>query len=116
MTLQFQADADLNQAIVSGIIRRQAEIDIQASNITNLEGLSDIEVLQLAASLNRVLISHDQRTMPIHFAEFIETYTSSGVIIILQSLSVRDAINGLIHIWQHSKPDDWINRIAYLPL
>ncbi|WP_316430406.1 DUF5615 family PIN-like protein [Leptolyngbya sp. NK1-12] len=116
MKLRFQADADLNQTIVTGIIRRAPEIDFETSNASNLSGLSDLEVLALAAQAGRILVSHDQRTMPKYFAEFVATRTSSGVIIVSQSLSIQEAINNLIKLWQTTEAEDWLNRIAYLPL
>ena len=116
MKICFQADADLNQAIVTGNLRREPMIDFQTSNLSNLSGLSDLEVLTLAVQESRVLVSHDQRTMPKYFAEFVVTQTSAGVIIVLQSLPISEAINGLVKIWQTSEAEDWINRIAYLPL
>lgn len=114
--LRFQADADLNQVIVNGVIRLQPEIDIQTANTLNLEGLKDVDVLKLAAQHERILISHDHRTMPFHFAEFITTHNSPGVIIIVQHLPIRQAIQEIINIWQQTTPQDWMNRIAYLPL
>jgi hypothetical protein len=116
MKIRFQADADLNQAIVTGVIRREPTIDFQTANISNLSGLSDLEVLNFVAQETRVLISHDQRTMPKYFAEFVVDQTSAGVIIVLQSFPINEAINSLIKIWQTSEAEDWINRIAYLPL
>jgi hypothetical protein len=35
MKIRFQADADLNQAIVSGILRREPTVDFQTSNVSN---------------------------------------------------------------------------------
>jgi Domain of unknown function (DUF5615) len=116
MKIRFQADADLNQAIVMGIVRREPNLDFQTSNVSNLTGLTDLEVLNFVAQEGRVLVSHDKRTMPRYFAEFAATQTSSGVIIVLQSFSIGEAINHLIKIWQASEAEDWVNRIAYLPL
>lgn len=112
----FQGDADLNQAIINGVLRLQPNIDIQDANFLNLEGLSDLEVLTLAAQEERVLISHDQRTMPFHFADFISTQISPGVIIAVQRLSVRQVISEVVNIWHQTEAEEWINRIAYLPL
>jgi hypothetical protein len=86
--IRFQADADLNQVIVAGIIRRAPETDFETANASNLSGLSDLEALAFAAQAGRVLVSHDQRTMPKYFAEFVTTRTSSGVIIVSQSLPI----------------------------
>lgn len=116
MKIRFQADADLNQAIVTGVLRLVPGVDFQTANVADLASLSDLEVLALTAQEERVLVSHDQRTMPGHFAEFSASRTSSGVVIVLQSLPISEAIQALIKVWQESEAEDWINRIAYLPL
>lgn len=59
MKIRFQADADLNQAIVTGVVRREPMIDFQTAKISNLTKLLDIDVLLLAARANRILVSHD---------------------------------------------------------
>jgi hypothetical protein len=33
MSIRFQADADLNQAIVAGVLRRDSNIDFQTANV-----------------------------------------------------------------------------------
>ncbi|AFZ30520.1 hypothetical protein Glo7428_1973 [Gloeocapsa sp. PCC 7428] len=73
MTIRFQADADLNHSIVVGVLRREPSIDFQTALVAKLEGLPDQEVLAIAAKQGRILISHNQRTMPLHFADFITT-------------------------------------------
>ncbi len=99
MTICFQADADLNQAIVAGVLRRDPSIDFQTANVLDLSGLTDLEVLLIAAQQGRVIVSHDQRTMPRYFAEFISTQTSAGLIIVLQSTPISTAIDNLLKIW-----------------
>lgn len=116
MKILFQADADLNQAIVTGVLRLEPALDFQSANVADLASLSDLEVLSFAAQEGRVLVSHDQRTMPINFAEFTSTQNSSGVLIVLQSFPVREAIRELVQLWRESEAEDWTNRIAYLPL
>lgn len=71
MTVRYQADADLNQAIVTGVLRRESTIDFQTAFAAGLEGVQDSEVLAIAAQQGRILVSHDRRTMPLEFAAFI---------------------------------------------
>ncbi|MBI3683933.1 MAG: DUF5615 family PIN-like protein [Acidobacteria bacterium] len=71
MRVRFQADANLDARIIRGLKRRQMEIDIQTAAEARLPGLADRDVLQAAADSGRVLVTHDQRTMPSHFAQFI---------------------------------------------
>lgn len=69
MKVRFQADADLNEDIVTGILRRESRIDFQTATTAGLRSLSDMEVLTLSAREDRLLVSHDRRTMPPAFAE-----------------------------------------------
>ncbi len=49
MKIRFQADADLNEVIIAGVRRRQPEIDFLTANDVDLRGLTDFEVLEIAA-------------------------------------------------------------------
>jgi predicted nuclease of predicted toxin-antitoxin system len=62
VSILYQADADLNQAIVTGVLRRKPEIDFQTAFAAGLSELKDQEVLQLAARQGRILVTHDLAT------------------------------------------------------
>lgn len=116
MKVCFQADADLNQIIVKATLRREPTIDFQTAQIARLSGLKDEEVLAIAAKEDRLLVTHDRKTIPHHFTKFIMSQTSPGVLIIPQKLPVANVIEDLILIWATSEAEEWINRIYYLPL
>jgi hypothetical protein len=59
--IRFQADADFNEDIVAGALRRLPEIDFQTANEAKLARLSDFEVLAKAAAEGRILITHDRK-------------------------------------------------------
>ena len=71
MSIRFQADNDLNRLIVSATFRREPTIDFQSARAAQLDYLDDEEVLKRAASEDRILVTHDKRTMPKHFASFL---------------------------------------------
>lgn len=116
MSVRFQADADLNHIIVKATLRREPSIDFQTAHAAGLVGVPDSEVLALAAQAGRVLVTHDRKTMPAHFAEFIAHTISSGVIVIPQKLSVHAAVEDLVLIWTASEAEEWRNSIQVLPL
>ena len=115
-SVQFQADADLNQAILTGVIRRQPNINFQTATEADLAGLRDSDVLALSARQQRILVTHDRRTMPTEFAEFIVGNQSSGVLIVSRKTALETVIEELILIWLASTAEEWINRIAKIPL
>ena len=116
MRPRFQADADFNEEIVSGLLRNHPELDFQTAEEAGLRGLPDPEVLARAADDRRILVTHDRRTMPAHFADFIRHQESPGVIIISQRVSVVRAIDELTLVWEASRGEEWVNLIVELPL
>ncbi len=113
--IRFQADADLRQAIVTGTIRREPRLDFRSANDAGLEGIKDPEVLALAARDNRVLVTHDRKTMPIEFGQFITLQTSAGVLILSQNLPIGESIDAIILIWEASTAEEWTNQIMTFP-
>lgn len=116
MKVRFQADADLHQMLVAALVRREPDVDFQTATAAGLAGLRDPQVLERAATEGRVLVSHDQSTMPQPFAAFIQHQQSAGLLIVPQHLPYAIVVEELLLIWAVSEAEEWINRIAYLPL
>ena len=116
MTIRFQADADFNQTILLAAIRREPSLDFQTASAGGLIGLSDPDVLAKAARQARLVVSHDQRTMPRHFAEFVTKHSSSGLLIVRQSLPIGTVVEDLLLIHSATDAKEWINRLGFLPL
>jgi hypothetical protein len=114
--VRFQADADLKQAIVIGVIRRQPNLNFRSANEARLEGIKDSEVLAIAVKEQRILVTHDRKTMPIEFGNFVITKTSYGVLIVSQSISINEAIDTIILIWETTTIEEWMNQIMSIPL
>lgn len=92
MKIRFQADADFNQNVVRALLRRQPAIEFQTAEAAGLRGLTDLEVLAIAQRERRILVSHDRRTMPKHFANFLTVQHSAGVFILSQYLPISQAV------------------------
>jgi hypothetical protein len=116
MKLRFQADADFNEIFVKAILRREPVIDFQTAVAAGLPGLTDTEVLLLAARSNRLLVTHDRKTMPRHFAEFLASQSSAGVLIVPQKLPAFQVVDEILLIWTATEADEWTNRIFSLPI
>lgn len=116
MKIRFQADADLNQHIVLATLRHEPALDFQTATEAGLQGLPDPDVLVMAAQANRILVTHDGKTMPQHFAEFVKSSDSPGVLVLPQHLPVAAAAEELFLVWLTTSPEEWLNQIAWLPL
>ncbi len=88
MNVRYQDDADLNQVIVTGVLRREPTVDFQTATAAGLEGVKDLEVLAIAARQKRILVTHgretrafgDRKTMPLEFAKFIVLKAKTNVV------------------------------------
>jgi len=103
MRPRFLADADFNHKIVLGIRRREPSVDFLGACDGGVVGVSDPEVLRIAAESARILVSHDRRTMPAHFARFLE-------------LDIGAAIEDLLLIWATTDAEEWIEHLGFVPL
>ena len=84
MRLRFQADGDLNESIVRGVLRLNLAIDFKTAPAAGRQSLRDFEVLTVAATEGRVLVSHHRKTMPRAFGEFVRAPRSPGLLRISQ--------------------------------
>jgi len=116
LRVRFLADANLDQDIVAGILRRESKVDFELPQNLIPERMKDPEVLALAASLGRILVTHDVRTMPAHFGNFVATSESPGLILIPATMGLAQAIEDILLIWHASEPEEWTNRFRRLPL
>jgi len=116
MRPRFQADADFNSRIVRGLRRREPELDFRDAKSGGVIGVPDPAVIKIASDSQRILVSHDRRTMPAHLSKFLESYSSPGVIIVSQELDIGAAIEDLLLIWAATTHDDWRDTIGYVPL
>lgn len=116
MRIRFLADANLDQDIVAGILRREPEVDFELPQGVIPERMPDREVLVVARSLGRVLVTHDVRTMPRRFGEFVAGSDSPGLILVPTSMPMGQAIEEVLLIWHVSEAEEWTNRFRRLPV
>ena len=116
MKPQFQADNDLRNAIRVGVLRREPSISFQTAFAAKLDGVKDPEVLLLAASEGRILVSHDENSLPGHFRDFLAAgHHSPGVFLVRQGAPIGAVIESIVMLWVASEADEWKDRIEWLP-
>jgi len=115
MKIRFQADNDLDQRIVIATKRLDPTIDFQTAHALKLHGVPDTLVLKRTAEAERILVSHDRRTLPEFFREFISTNSSPGLIIVAPRLPVGRAAELLHLLWAASEAEEYVIVIYDLP-
>jgi hypothetical protein len=113
VSIRFLADADLNQAIVAGALGRETTLDFLTAAEADLTGRNDPDVLEYAASQDRILVSHDTSTMPVHFADRLRSgRMSPGVFLVRQRAAVGEVIEAILLVWSASDRENGRDRFT----
>lgn len=105
------------KVLAEAVLRREPGIDFQTAQAAGLDSLDDDRVLRLAAGQDRILVSHDKRTLPGRLAAFVAAGgRSPGVLLVIpRNAPVVDVVEALLLIWTDNRPDDWVNVVAKIP-
>ena len=115
--LPLLLDENFNQRALRGLQRRIPNLDYMVAQQSGLTEESDANVLAWAADRNRVLVSHDLKTIPRFAYERVKaSLPMAGVIAVDDELPIGQVIEELLIIVSCSEIIDWENRVVYLPL
>jgi hypothetical protein len=116
VSIRFLADEDLDADIIAGLRSREPAIDILDIKSTGLRGTKDPDLLEIAAQQDRILITHDRRTMTRHFRERLAVgKRSPGLFIVPQQSPIGEIVDWLLLVWTASQAKEWRDQIVYLP-
>ena len=114
---RFLADNDLNDAIVLGVLRREPLVEFARLRDLAIETWPDPAVLDYAAKLNWIVVSHDVNSMRAAANDRVATgATMKGLLLVHQRHPVSPIIDDLVLIWSASEVEEWAGRIEFLPL
>jgi hypothetical protein len=92
-------------------------LDIVRAQDVGLLGAGDEKLLEWAADNDRVLVTHDRRTMPRHLCDrFAAGLHSPGLVIVDDWALIGVCIEELLLIAECSEDNEWQDRIVYVPL
>ncbi|HMN89558.1 MAG TPA: DUF5615 family PIN-like protein [Saprospiraceae bacterium] len=115
--MRFLADENLNNHIYRSLLLQRQDLDIVRVQDVGLYGKSDSEVLTWALLENRILITHDVRTIPALALEWLDdNRTIPGILLAEQSAPIGQIIADLLLIMDASEQSEWDGQIHYLPL
>lgn len=115
--IRFLADENFDNDLIRGVLRRNPRVEIIRVQDVGLLGSDDETILSRAAAENRVLLTHDVRTVT-HFAyERTEKGLSMpGVFEVPKNLAPGEVIKDILLIAEASLPNEWEGQVRYLPL
>jgi len=115
--LSLAADENFDQNIIRGALRRSPTLDILQVQDAGLRQSTDPEVLEWAARLNRVLLTHDVNTLPGHaYARATAGLPMPGVFAVPDTLLVSLAVEDLLILAHCGHPGEFEGQVRYFPL
>ena len=115
--LALLIDENLNHRILRGLLRSLPYLDYTLAASAGLKGADDSAVLELAAKQDRLLATHDLRTIPKHAYERVRAgLPMPGVIAIPDDLPMGRVIEDLGVLVECATPSELKSLVIYLPL
>ena len=115
--MRLLADENLNNHIYRSLLLQRPGLDIVRVQDVGLSGKSDPEVLAWALIENRILITHDVRTIPpLALAWLNDSRPIPGILLSEQSAPLGQIILDLLLILDASEQSEWDGQMHYLPL
>ena len=117
--VRFLIDESLRLSVVAALRRVEPAIDVHRVGQADMPrfAASDPDLLAFCAKSERMLVSLDRATMPVHVA----TYQAAGghtwgVLLVTRRCSFRQLLDALVLLWSASEAEDWRDTIHFLPM
>jgi hypothetical protein len=115
--MRFLADENFNGDILHGLLQANPDLDILRVQDTEMYRTPDPQLLEWAAQENRILITHDKKTIPGHAFERVAAgLFMPGVIEIKRDEPLSELIAGLLFLMEAGLPEDFENQVRYVPM
>jgi hypothetical protein len=114
--MRFLADENFNGDILDGVRAVVPNLDVVRVQDTEIYTMDDPIVLEWAANTNRILLTHDAKTVPKYANQRVQNgLPMPGVFLIKRMVSYGRVIDDLLMIYGASDPSEWENRVVFLP-
>jgi hypothetical protein len=115
----YLLDEDTPHTIRDQLLRREPAMEILAvgDEAAPALGTSDAELLRWIEREGFILISRNRRTIPQHLREHLEAGGHvPGIFLFRRHYSLGQVLEDLIFIWEAGNPEEYRDRVEYLPL
>jgi len=115
-TPRFIADENFNGRLLRALCRRCREFDVIRVVDAGRGGERDPEILEWAATLGRIVLSHDIRTMTADVRDRIAAgKPMPGLIIVAAARPSHVVIEDLLAIAGASRAEEYADQIVHIP-
>jgi len=115
--MRFLIDENFNHRTLRGLLIRHPDLDHVIAQDSELKGTNDPSLLAWAAEQNRILLTHDIKTIPKYAYERVSAgQAMPGVIVVPEEFPIGDAIEELLTIIECSDQSEYENQVLRIPL
>lgn len=115
--MRFAADENFDGKILKQLRRLFPDLDVIRIQDTEMYQAPDPAVLEWAAKQGRIIFTHDVQTLVGDaYTRLEQGLPTPGVILISDTLAIGEALNDLELLIGAGNPDDFENRVTFLPL
>jgi predicted nuclease of predicted toxin-antitoxin system len=115
--LRLLIDENLNHHILRGLKSRIPQLDYVVVRQIGMSGYPDLELLHWAATQDRIIVTHDKKTMTKYANYCLKSgERMAGVIIIPNDLEIGRAVDDLQLLVECYSRSELTDKIEYVPL
>lgn len=115
--LRLVSDENFNGEIVRGLLRREPILDLVRVQDAGLQQADDPTILAWAAAEGRILLTHDRSTIPDYAYDRVRAgQPMAGAFVVSDRFPIGQAIDEILLVTFCSTPDEWKDRVEFLPL
>lgn len=115
--MKFIADENFEGAIFRGLLRRLPHLNIERVQDVGLLSASDPDILEWAYQHQRIVLTHDQKTMPTFAYERLANGKPiAGMIVMKHTIGAGKAIEDMMLIINCTTMNEWVNQVQLFPL
>ena len=115
----YLIDENTPHAIRDGLLLRQPDIEVRivGEDLAPPLGTKDPEILDWIECEGLILVTMNRSTMPVHLKDHLKSGKHvPGIFVLRRYVSFGQIINDLLLIWEAGSPDEYRDRIEYIPL
>jgi Domain of unknown function (DUF5615) len=115
--VRLLTDENIDNNIMRGLARRLPQLDFVSVRDVGLAGSPDLVLLKWAANEQRIILTHDLKTMVRDANQLVaQGEVMAGVIFVPDRLGIGRAINDLVSVLEDATESSMRNSVKYLPL
>jgi Domain of unknown function (DUF5615) len=117
LMLKLATDENFDNDILRELLKQRPEMDTVRVQDVGLISAEDPAILEWAAQENRILLTHDKKTMTRYaYDRLRDKQLMPGVLIVSRELGIGDAVEGILMQVEATLAGEWEGQVRYVPV